>query len=323
MRNRSRYSGFTLVELLVVIAIIGILIALLLPAVQAAREAARRSQCTNNVKQLTLALHHYHDSFKTMPPGWLSDRVWNLSIGTGNPHVARYGWTTAIMPFLEQGTIYDLLDPSCDLHLDLQDPVLLAEMQKALNGWRCPSDTGEVINANRPLHDDNALVRVAMSNYVGAFHSGGIGNNNNPFNGSFEMNSSVKFRDYTDGTSNTIILGERADTLGNNIRPRAAVVWGTRGLARANALRIHHIVFSGKGMINSLNQSNSTNQNTCRMGISSVHPGGVQVALADGSVRFLSETIDQKPDTNRSVTVVNSVFERLIARDDGQPIGDF
>ena len=310
--------GFTLVELLVVIAIIGILIALLLPAVQAAREAARRSQCSNNLKQLALALHNYHDTHKSFPPGWVRCQVWDSVIGTAAPHVSRYGWPSAIMPFIEQSNIYDLLRPNADLHLALQDPVRLAAMREPLSAWRCPSDVGDKLNTAQPLHDGNGEVNVAMSNYVGAYHSGGIG----PGNGSFDENSKVQMRDYLDGTSNTIIVGERAYKLGT-IHPNAAVIWGTRGVARANVNRIHYLVFSGKGMINSTNESNSTLNNSSGMGISSTHPGGVQVAFADGSVRFLSEIIDQKPDVDRNVTVIDSVFERLIARADGMPVGEF
>ena len=112
-RGRARF-GFTLVELLVVIAIIGILVALLLPAVQAAREAARRMSCTNNLKQQALALHNYHDTYKVFPPGNLNCRNWPRCHATaynyGGPHLTT--WTIAILPFMEQQPLDDLYNKS-------------------------------------------------------------------------------------------------------------------------------------------------------------------------------------------------------------------
>src|SRR5688500_18954736 len=104
---RRRKSGFTLVELLVVIAIIGVLVALLLPAVQAAREAARRTQCVNNLKQLGLGIHNYHDTYKVIPPGALDFGA----TPTAGPTIPSWGFATKILPFIEQGTVYDRLNP--------------------------------------------------------------------------------------------------------------------------------------------------------------------------------------------------------------------
>jgi prepilin-type processing-associated H-X9-DG protein len=117
------------------------------------------------------------------------------------------------------------------------------------------------------------------------------------------------------------VVGERAYQA-NGVSPHAAVVWGTRGTAVANVNRVANVSFNGKGMINSVNESNSTLENSCRMGLSSLHPGGVQVVMADGSVRFLDENIDQKPDADRSVTILDSVYEYLIARNDRKAIGE-
>lgn len=317
----GRRSAFTLVELLVVIAIIGVLVGLLLPAVQAAREAARRMQCSNNLKQLGLAMHNYHDTHKKLPPGWMQDPADGLP--TDAPHYSRYGWTIRIMPFLEQTNIYNLLGADNDLAWDLEVPALLAAMQRPLPVWRCPSDNGPTLNADtRVLQGTRNTYPVALSNYVGAYTSGGLSNAAYPFNGTFELNKTVSFRDFTDGTSNTIVVGERSYQF-QRIFPRAATVWGTRGTAVANTFRVAHISFTGKGMINSLNDSNSTLQNSSCMGLTSLHTGGVQVALADGSVHFLSENIDQKPDVDRAITIVNSVYEYLIARNDGAVVGEW
>jgi prepilin-type N-terminal cleavage/methylation domain-containing protein/prepilin-type processing-associated H-X9-DG protein len=315
---RTSRRAFTLVELLVVIAIIGILIAMLLPAVQAAREAARRMQCGNHLKQLGLALHNYHGTYNKLPPGWMQDAIDGLP--TDAPHYSRYGWTIRIMPYLEQASIYNQLGADNDLARDLEVPSLLAAMQLPQPNWRCPSDVGPVLNAERALQGTANTFSVALSNYVGAYTSGGVANAAFPFNGAFDLNSKIGLKDFLDGSSNTIVIGERAYQA-NGVFPQAATVWGTRGIAVANTNRVANISFNGKGMINSVDESNSTLQNSSRMGLSSLHPGGVQVVMADGSVRFLDENIDQKPDVDRGVTVLDSVYEYLIARNDRKAVG--
>lgn len=315
-----RYPAFTLVELLVVIAIIGVLIALLLPAVQQAREAARRMTCQNHLKQIGLALHNYHDTFGSFPPGWV---LGNDGLGTGAPHYARYGWTVAIFPQMELSNQYDAVGFNADLAFDLNNAGLRDIMQAKLETWRCPSDPGPDLNAGRQLHSaDDDDVAVATSNYVGSYTSGGVALSGNPFNGIFDLNSSIQFRDVTDGTSNTAIVSERAYEIGNTT-PHAATVWGSRGTSPANAKRIGNLTFAGKGMINSTNNSDATTNNTSRIGVSSLHPGGAQVCLTDGSVRFLQETIDQKPDSDRNDPVIDSLWESLISRNDGQVVGQY
>jgi prepilin-type N-terminal cleavage/methylation domain-containing protein len=320
MHPHQRNSrGFTLIELLVVIAIIAILIALLLPAVQQAREAARRTQCKNHLKQIGLALHNYHDVYDLLPPGWLDDPALGLPAA---PHPSRYAWPVSLLPMIEQTALHDALDPRNDLIDALKVPAKLALMQQPLSVFRCPSDTGPALNDLRPMHDNVTLHQVALSNYVGAYHAGGIGTQA-PANGIFFLNSSVGFRDVPDGLSNTIVVSERVYDLGGGIQCGAAVIVGTRGIAVANTNRVHSVVFSGKGMINSLDTSNSTLNNSCLMGVSSLHPGGVQIALGDGSVRFLNENIDQKPDVQRQIPVVDSTYEYLIGRNDGFVVGEF
>jgi prepilin-type N-terminal cleavage/methylation domain-containing protein len=316
IRNQKR--GFTLIELLVVIAIIAILIALLLPAVQQAREAARRTQCKNNMKQIGLALHNYHDTFSSMPLGWNH----NLPLEAAeflNPWKSKYGWASRILPFIEQDNIYNELNPQNDLEDALDGPDSLALLQMPLSVFRCPSDTGPATNTNRLLFGTIREVDVATSNYVGSAHSGGVPT---PGNGAFAVNESFRIRDFADGTSNTVIVSERAWNLGG-VGCDAAVVWGTRGVPVAHAYRVWNIMFNGKGLINSLVPGFTTNQNTCRTGVSSVHPGGVHILLTDGSVQFVSENIDQKPDVNRTVTVIDSLWEYIIARNDGNVVGAF
>jgi prepilin-type N-terminal cleavage/methylation domain-containing protein len=155
----SSRTGFTLVELLVVIAIIGILIALLLPAVQAAREAARRSQCTNNMKQIGLALHNYHDTHKTFPPA----AIWGTPNTPANvlgrlPDPYHHTWCTAILPFMEQQPLYDTVD----FRLRAWGQTIVSTQVQTL---RCPSDSGGL---DSPADTDN----IAITNYPGTmgFH---------------------------------------------------------------------------------------------------------------------------------------------------------
>jgi len=319
LQPRRITRGFTLIELLVVIAIIAILIALLLPAVQQAREAARRTQCKNHLKQIGLALHNYHDVYNRLPPGWLNDPALGLPAA---PHPSRYAWPVHLLPMIEQAALHDQLNPQNDLIDALKIPEKLALMRQPLSIFRCPSDTGPAVNDAREMNDNGTAYQVALSNYVGAYHAGGI-DTQSPANGIFFLNSSVGFRDIPDGLSNTIVVSERAYDLGGGIRCGAGVIVGTRGIAVANTDRVHSVVFSGKGMINSIDTSNSTNNNSCLMGVSSMHPGGVQVALGDGSVRFLNENIDQKPDVQRQIPVVDSLYEYLIGRNDGFVVGEF
>ena len=141
-------AGFTLVELLVVIAIIGILIALLLPAVQAAREAARRAQCTNNLKQFGLAVHNYHDTYGSFPMGWMID-----TSHSGNP--SGWGWQVYLMPFMEQGTLFDAMDPNQYSLYEVSNSLNPRNdchiLQTEIDSSRCPSDDTDSPNPNRRL----------------------------------------------------------------------------------------------------------------------------------------------------------------------------
>lgn len=294
MRHSTRSSGFTLVELLVVIAIIGILIALLLPAVQAAREAARRSQCTNNLKQIGLAMHNHHDTYQNLPPGF------TYRDGNGKPN---YGWAVYILPYIEMGNLYDELNPS-NVHLkdryksgaSATDKQLL---QTSIEGYHCPSDIGGDLATSVKFGNSNHF-RVALSNYVACAGYGGKPVKADDSGGMFYGNSDMRFADCTDGTSQTIMVGERSfdshaatwvgvgknDTYGNN---------GTlRTLFRAAFTMNFDYAAAGAP------------QNAGK-GHSSFHPGGANVLLVDGSVRFLPDT------TNKS-----EVIQWMSLRNDGE-----
>lgn len=342
-RGRAGRSGFTLVELLVVIAIIGILVALLLPAVQAAREAARRMQCSNSLKQLGLACHNYHDSYKVLPPGYLDKR----NQGARIPNYAFWGWGSFILPFMEQAPAYERLDVG-NVHLQAAAATgspLLPILQTPIAAYRCPSDVGPRTNTNGAFRLNGNP--TATSNYVACNGSrfANTRNTNAVHGGIFFRNAAMAFRDITDGTSNTIMLGERRwrfkDINGRQRTSGAANVFGIR---RDNSNGSNHTVCNNISGVLASGRSriNYDNNNTCRgrYGFSSMHPGGAQFALADGSVTFISETVESdfsqfphnagnpNPDTqyrlgNGTAGRVDTVWEALCARQDGVPVGEY
>jgi len=328
MSKKIKNHGFTLVELLVVIAIIGVLVALLLPAVQAAREAARRSQCVNNQKQLGLALHNFHDIHLTLPP--MSTEDW----GDENNH-ANWGWGALILPQIEEENSYNLLDieqgnnkntywdrhTGNRLHDAVTNASLLAILQTPVSGFLCPSSAGPDLNDDKPIpHSSGAgTIYIARSDYICANDADHI-DRQGP-DGSFgwpRYDLPFKFRDITDGTANTIFLGERCYVL-ENVQVGGALVHGHTGNnegtgSGAVATGFFCVAGSGYFPINSTAGSNDG----YRQGFASLHPGGAVFTFGDASVHFISETIDH--NTNDAA---NSTFEYLLQRNDGEVLGEY
>ena len=320
LSKTSRHRAFTLIELLVVIAIIAILIALLLPAVQQAREAARRTQCKNNLKQLGLALHNYHDVHKTLPPGYI-----NQTAGSASD----WGWQTYLLPAMEQANLYTQLavgNPD-SLGAALDVPARLRLMQNPFSAFRCPSDTAPDLNSD-PDHSavavSGATHPISVSNYVGA-NGGGDWTFDENVAGAFGRNSRVRFRDFTDGLSNTLIAGERAWQLqnvgGGNIVCGSAIIYGVSTNPASHLHRVRTTL--AKGMFG-INQTGPDLNYTpvvesCTRSYPSRHSGGAQFLLGDGSVRFVSENIQ------RNQTALNGdfVFQNLLNRADGFVIGEY
>lgn len=332
-------KGFTLIELLVVMAMIGMLVALLLPAVQQAREAARRSQCRNNLKQLTLALHNYHDAHQTLPPGYVSfgtrdgsGPAWAMIDGETWDAAPGWGWGKTILPYLDQAPLAALLPGE----LPLWSPQLSASVRTRLTVFLCPSAAGPaddvlLLNATgAPLLPAGQPVRLGRSHYVanhgqescwgGASGVDGVttiftdirtgatatvpvyGDVSRVSDGPFHRNSRVRFRDVTDGLSQTILLGEHSSRLSDKtwvgavpgafVHPRLSSP--LNGPEQAATLLFSHsgpsggeVDLSGLPIIHPIN---FPTLHVCQM--YSDHTGGGHVALGDGSVRFISEYID-------------------------------
>ena len=273
-------KGFTLVELLVVIFIIGILVSLLLQAVQAARESARRCSCCNNLKQIGLAAHMHHDTYGHLPAGWSGYDPAGQQLSIGGPG---WGWAARILPFIEQANVEQGL---IDYEKAVTDPVNAAARLQHLPTFRCPSDTGRNKFLNVDEETGVGTYEFATANYLGvwgtaggtdAIHSCGSlpAGQQCLSDGCFFHNSSVRFADILDGLSQTLTVGERNSRLdyatwvgtepGNDCGPGRIV--GT-AIYPPNWHMTHTHDFSSQ------------------------HPSGTHFLLADGSVRLVPETID-------------------------------
>ena len=320
LRLRNRRSAFTLVELLVVIAIIGILIALLLPAVQAAREAARRSQCSNNLKQIGLAFHNYHDTYRTFP------MPYTLDMASFNANA----WGTRLLPYLEQQPLYDLFDltypffsPFAGLLYDNQTP-----SQEHVGAFNCPSTPGgpRINDFELPAAAIGIAIpwKAASSDYcsangiLGVWHSvyyePVVGRPLSDREGVLaQYDECTNIAEIRDGTSNTLMVIERAganDLYRDGMMvEKGGVGTGTAGGGWADVLNgefwFAGSLYDGTGATGPC-LINCTNEDT--RGAYSFHPGGIQILMADGSVQFASETMS-------TIT-----FARLVAKADGEVV---
>lgn len=331
---RKRH-GFTLIELLVVIAIIAILVALLLPAVQQAREAARRSSCKNNLKQIGLALHNYHDTHNVFPFSTSADG----SVETGNASIASTtgfalnarGWTM-LLPFLEQAPLFDLYDSSAPAGEYVRGGAVLASpitssspnavvVSTLVNTLMCPSDDGN------PRYTGNTINYRVYSGAAANGHGGAktsydfsvarysssagqwatVGKTTRRM---FGVYSKTRFRDIKDGTSNTVAVAETTFEVKNGVAP-------TWGYSKWVGGGVDFTYSRGINYWTCCSWHSPANANLTRNSLGdwsapgSTHPGGMQVCLADGSVRFISENIDTT--TRRNLAYIA----------DGNVLGEF
>ncbi len=310
-------AGFTLIELLVVIAIIATLVAILLPAVQQAREAARRSTCQNNFKQIGIALHNYHDSYNRLPAGYVVDY--------GSISAPVYGWAIPLFPFLEQGPLYDAISMNSprrlrDLYVTSPAAADRTLLQSKIPVFRCPSDVTGDVNNVQPFGAD--YFDVGTSNYIAVVGSvspqvqGSLPNPTIPQGeGMFYGNSYLGFKDNLDGLSSTIYIGERdggpsRDT--TTTTTYRAANWIGVGYQNNNGAQA-----TGGALARTnfrINYDHALNGSPANMGkgFSSLHKGGAQFLLGDGAVRFISENIN-----------LGAVLTPLGTRAGGEVIGEF
>jgi len=320
MKTRNvRKRGFTLIELLVVIAIIAILIALLLPAVQSAREAARRTQCKDHLKNLVLALHNYHDVYLTFPP---SKNVNGVIAAAADDTGSFLGWGTAILTHLDQKPLFKDLVANAETIGDLTGDVLL---ETVLPVYRCPSDvTIEIAGVSNYTANWGAGNATYFLNTVpdinvaplpvlpdlGALTDGG---------GMCFNNSSIRLRDFKDGTSNTFLLGETAGTTNSQPSPAPDAFCSTL----SDGVTIISTTFNNKwggitnveGLGSPTYEINHNIDNECASlyGWDSRHTGGAQFGFGDGAVHFVNESINH---ASTGVDATQGVYQNLADRAD-------
>tara|TARA_R110002111_G_scaffold2705_5_gene18048 strand:- start:36910 stop:37851 length:942 start_codon:yes stop_codon:yes gene_type:complete len=293
-RLKVRVRGFTLIELLVVIAIIAILIALLLPAVQQAREAARRTQCKNNLKQLGLAIHNYHETHRVFPPGYCGDPGNSCSSVDGNNN--GWGWSVFILPFIDQSALYNQLGVGqtkqtvCSVPSGAQAATTVgsADLQKTpIAAYICPTATDPMINPGRVSGGH------AKSNYAGVSGVDWTGvNTTTGYKAIFVDGTKyvTRLRDFTDGSSNTFAIGEkyRRDLDSNLTTQIAGEYYGAIWVGIAPDARAANTV----GQLAPTGSSYAVNGGSVNA-FASQHTGGAQFLFIDGRVRFISENMDQ------------------------------
>jgi prepilin-type N-terminal cleavage/methylation domain-containing protein/prepilin-type processing-associated H-X9-DG protein len=317
LRNRPAEQhparGFTLVELLVVIAIIGILIALLLPAVQAARETARRDECSNKLKQLALGVHNYHDTHKIFPCEMINP--------SANPG---WGWGAFILPFIEQEAMYRQLKVGYVTPLPPATTLFGSErlLQTPVAAFRCPSDGGPPTN---PFYSNpaNATAGYATSNYV--CNQQVITHRTYPV---------CRMGDIRDGTTNVFLIGERRLQVDPLERRYTGAIFIGLGRGSDSQLTFHATTPINTPSFQSTNLLDASSGDTARrlrFAISSAHPGGAQFAMCDGSVRFVSQDIATNPVAISRANSTNGsdlfgpgfTYQNLLAKSDGTPVAEF
>jgi len=286
--RRPRARGFTLIELLVVIAIIAVLVALLLPAVQQAREAARRAQCKNNLKQIGLAFQNYEETYKMFPSASLRR---NVPDPPGTWNTSGLAWSTRILQYMDQSAIFERIN------FEKEPGTGQAVANEEISAFRCPSDTGGKNTSGSNLGPISYVVCIGNTDTYTA--GGGTFANNG--RSVFFMNSAVRIRDITDGTSNTMFcsetkVGHRYDNTQNSAGGVCATSTNTGGqlVGRSWLEGMNCATWSYSTLYapNDDRRGCALNSGNCLFAARSDHVGGVHILLGDGVVRFVSNNID-------------------------------
>lgn len=306
----SKRRGFTLIELLVVIAIIAVLVALLLPAVQQAREAARRAQCKNNLKQMGLALHNYADVCRVLPPGFIAGA--NFAVTTPG-----WGWGAMILPYLDQAPLYN----KANFSLPVEHANNSAVVQTVLPAFLCPTDVGATSIFSITNAGGATVVQAAPSSYAACF--GNDSSSTQPVvvdyanTGCFFRNSATRMADITDGTSNTILIGERAfaQALGTWVgAPNGGLMRPGQknpALATAPPADPPDLCLAHSHFINVTNDPDGGLDD-----FSSMHTGGAHFLFADGSIRFIQNIVTDGPG-------LSAMFQAIGTRSGGEVVSGF
>ena len=338
LKPKPRSRGFTLIELLVVIAIIAVLIALLLPAVQQAREAARRTQCRNSLKQIGLALHNYHDINNSFPGLCSFGGVIKVG-GVDQAQVWGYNWSAMILPQMDQAPLFNaisiVIPVPGSFQFDLSNSVWPPNTNgsystKAIPAFLCPSDViPSVMGQLDGLGHSSFAASYGNSNWsnytsLGVYGDGISDANGVSTKGMFPMSPCVSLRDVTDGTSNTIMIGEISGHTASEIPATgdAAYPWGSW------ALIPRHMGSAGRtGRAPPNNKVTGTGGliRYNRQAFNSAHVGGAHFLFGDGSVRFISNNIDCDAENTAATATPpqNKIYGLLHTRDDGRVTGEF
>ncbi|QDU64934.1 putative major pilin subunit [Planctomycetes bacterium Pan216] len=323
---RIRDRGFTLVELLVVIAIIGVLVALLLPAIQQAREAARRSQCANNFKQLGVALHNYHDAHGAFPPAVITtEDAGNVcNPNTGGRDASRAPWTVMLLPFMDEQQRYDRFNFEQPFPYGMNTSGVghngigaanIPQVLDPLAKFQCPSDP---LSGNTPRNNYFACMGGGPQPPTGEDAAYPCANNDAGLqlavffnNGTMFINSKVRLASLSDGSAKVFALGESVYQNARSGFPSAYNTWATGTHPGTGRWVMLSSTAAAVDSINSRPFNRGTTGNWVDQNrlFGSHHPGGCYFAMGDGSTHFVSETIDLQ------------VYRQLAARDDNQPLG--